>query len=194
MQTCQKFAWNASACVSILEDSLTIWLPFGGGCWFCDITNNNKESRPNLWCSSRVTRLELLSTKLSELLGKMKKTREGVVQGEPRHRLGKDANLQNCRLGKFPHMFVKPYQGDKLNHCGWVEFLVVVSSTRMFAKVLNWSVFRVNLPVLMAYITYIILKIRHQLLVGGFNPSEKNSQIGNLPQIGVNIKIFETTT
>jgi len=46
----------------------------------------------------------------------------------------------------------------------------------------------------MAYITYIILKIRHQLLVGGFNPSEKNSQIGNLPQIGVNIKIFETTT
>ena len=32
-------------------------------------------------------------------------------------------------------------------------------------------------------------------LVGGFNPSEKNSQIGSFPQIGVKIKkIFETTT
>ena len=31
-------------------------------------------------------------------------------------------------------------------------------------------------------------------LVGGFNPFENTSQIGNLPQIGVKIKIFETTT
>ena len=32
-------------------------------------------------------------------------------------------------------------------------------------------------------------------LVGGFNPSEKHiSQIGNLPQIGMKKKIFETTT
>ena len=33
-------------------------------------------------------------------------------------------------------------------------------------------------------------------LVGGFNPFEKycSSQIGHLPQIGVTIKIFETTT
>ena len=32
-------------------------------------------------------------------------------------------------------------------------------------------------------------------LVGGLNLFEKNSQIGNIPQMGVNIKkIFETTT
>ena len=31
-------------------------------------------------------------------------------------------------------------------------------------------------------------------LIGGFNPSEHISQNGNLPQIGVKIKIFETTT
>ena len=33
------------------------------------------------------------------------------------------------------------------------------------------------------------------LLVGGFNPFDKNlSQIGHLPQVGVNIKKIETTT
>jgi len=33
------------------------------------------------------------------------------------------------------------------------------------------------------------------ILVGGFNPSEKYAcQIGSFPQVGVKIKIFETTT
>ena len=32
-------------------------------------------------------------------------------------------------------------------------------------------------------------------LVGGFNPIEKYArQIGSFPQVGVNIKIFETTS
>ena len=30
-------------------------------------------------------------------------------------------------------------------------------------------------------------------LVGGFNPEENISQIGSFPQVGVKIKIFETT-
>ena len=32
------------------------------------------------------------------------------------------------------------------------------------------------------------------LLVGGFNPFENISQNGNLPQIGMKKKMFETTT
>ena len=41
---------------------------------------------------------------------------------------------------------------------------------------------------------HVYLKFTNKL-VGGFNPSEKHiSQIENLPQIGVNIKHFETTT
>ena len=37
--------------------------------------------------------------------------------------------------------------------------------------------------------------VQKDQLVGGFNPFEKHArQIGSFPQIGVNIKIFETTT
>ena len=35
---------------------------------------------------------------------------------------------------------------------------------------------------------------RLAILVGGFNPVEKNSQNGNLPQIGMNIKKISKTT